>query len=79
MLSHTDKISVFSSVGIEYDFGKLENYLFNTAGSSIKTYLLTHSVDDLLNELGQRDIKLNARQQRLVDNFVQDCDFYVFD
>lgn len=70
---------MFSSVGIEYDFGKLENYLFNTAGSSIKTYLLTHSVDDLLNELGQRDIKLNARQQRLVDNFVQDCDFYIFD
>ena len=70
---------MFNSVGIEYDFGKLENYLFNTAGSSLKAYLLTHSVDDLLKELSQRDIKLNSRQQRLVDNFVQDCDFYIID
>lgn len=57
----------------------MESYLFNTAGSTLKTYLLTHSVDDLLNELGQRDIKLNARQQRLVDNYVKDCDFYIID
>ena len=79
MLSYTDKVSVFSSVGIEYDFGRMENYLFNTAGSTLKAYLLTHSVDDLLHELGQRDIKLNAKQQRLVDNYVKDCDFYIID
>lgn len=79
MLSHTEKVKVFSKVGIEYDFSKLENYLFNTCGSSILTYLYTHSMDEFINELGQRDIKLNQRQQRLVDNYVKDCDFYIID
>lgn len=36
-------------------------------------------MDEFINELGQRDIKLNQRQQRLVDNYVKDCDFYIIE
>lgn len=36
-------------------------------------------MDEFINELGQRDIKLNQRQKRLVDNYVKDCDFYIID
>lgn len=75
LLSHTEKINVFDSVGVDYDYSKFENYLFNTCGSSIVTYLKNHSVYDLINELSQRNIKLNKRQQMLVDNYVDGIEF----
>lgn len=77
ILNHTAKISVFTSVGVDYDYGKFERYLFNTCGSSILTYLKTHSLIDLQYELQKRKIKLNKRQQALVDNYVDDVDFII--
>lgn len=77
LLSHTEQIKVFDYVGVEYDYSKFENYLFNTCGSSISTYLKTHTVDDLLNELSIRNIKLNKRQQILVDNYVKGIDYMI--
>lgn len=70
---------MFSKVGVEYDMSSFEKYLFNQCGSSILTYLQTHSMQSLIDELGQRDIKLNKKQQLLVDNYVQDCDFYIIE
>lgn len=79
LLSHAEQVKVFESVGVEYDYSKFENYLFNTCGSSIVTYLKTHSVADLLNELSMRDIKLNKHQQMLVDNYVDGIDYMLLE
>lgn len=70
---------MFESVGVEYNYSKFENYLFNTCGSSIMTYLLTHTQVELVDELLNRNIKLNQHQQFLVDNYMQDVDFYVIE
>lgn len=43
------------------------------------TYLLTHTKDELVDELLKRNIKLNQHQQFLVDNYMQDVDFYVIE
>lgn len=75
LLAHSESIKAFSSVGVEYDYSKFEDYLFNTCGSSILTYLKNHSIDDLINELSLRDIKLNPHQQILVDNYVKGIDY----
>lgn len=48
-------------------------------GSSILTYLLTHSAKELENELFSRGIKLNQHQQMLVNNYLEDCDFYIIE
>ena len=77
ILSHAEKIKVFESVGVEYDYSKFEDYLFNTCGSSIVTYLKTHSVDELLEELSMRNVKLNKHQQILVDNYVNGIDYMI--
>lgn len=77
LLSHTEQIKVFDSVGVEYDYSKFENYLFNTCGSSIVTYLKTHTVDEFINELSQRNIKLNKRQQILVENYIKGIDYMI--
>lgn len=77
LLSHTEKIKVFESVGVEYDYSKFEDYLFNTCGSSISAYLKMHSVDDLLDEIAKRNVKLNKRQQILVDNYVEGIDYMI--
>ena len=77
LLSHCEKIKVFESAGVEYDYSKFENYLFNTCGSSIITYLTTHTVDEFMNELSQRNIKLNKRQKILVDNYINGIDFMI--
>ena len=79
LLSHTEKISVIDSVGVEYNYAKFENYLFNTCGSSILTYLHNHTPQQLENELFSRGVQLNPRQQLLVDNFLEDCDFYIIE
>lgn len=79
ILQHSEKVSVFESVGVEYNYSKFENYLFNTCGSSIMTYLLTHTKEELVDELLKRNIKLNQHQQFLVDNYMQDVDFYVIE
>lgn len=79
LLSHTEQIKVFESVGVEYDYSKFENYLFNICGSSIVTYLKTHSVEDLLNEISLRNIKLNKRQQILVDNYINGIDYMLLE
>lgn len=79
ILSHSEKISVIDSVGVEYNYSKFEKYLFNTCGSSILTYLLTHSAKALENELFSRGIKLNQHQQMLVNNYLEDCDFYIIE
>lgn len=75
LLHHCEKIKCIDSVGVEYDYSKFENYLFNTCGSSILTYLKNHSVDDLINELSYRGIELNERQKILVDNYEKDISF----
>ncbi|MCH5320862.1 MAG: replication initiation factor domain-containing protein [Eubacterium sp.] len=75
ILLHTEKIKVFDSVGVEYDYSKFEEYLFNTCGSTIITYLKTHTVDEFINELSMRNIKLNKRQQILVDNYINGIDY----
>lgn len=77
LLSHTEQIKFFDSVGVEYDYSKFENYLFNTCGSSIVTYLKTHTVDEFINELSQRNIKLNKRQQILVENYIKGIDYMI--
>lgn len=77
LLSHSQRVKVFEPAGVEYDYSKFENYLFNTCGSSIATYLKTHTVDDLLNELSLRNIKLNPRQKILVENYINGIDFMV--
>jgi len=77
ILSHTEQIKVFESVGVEYDYSKFEDYLFNTCGSTIITYLKTHTIDDLLNELSIRNIKLNKRQQILVENYIKGIDYMI--
>lgn len=77
LLSHSERVKVFERAGVEYDYSKFENYLFNTCGSSIATYLKTHTVDDLLNELSLRNIKLNPRQKILVENYINGIDFMV--
>ena len=77
LLAHTEKIKVFESVGVEYDYSKFEDYLFNTCGSSISAYLKTHSVEDLINELSYRNVKLNKRQQILVENYIKGIDYMI--
>lgn len=79
ILSHSEKISVIDTVGVEYNYSKFENYFFNTCGSSILTYLHSHTPQELINELFSRGIKLNPRQQLLVDNYLADCDFYIIE
>lgn len=77
LLAHAERVKVFEKVGVEYDYNKFENYLFNTCGSSIVTYLKTHSAADLLNELSIRNIKLNKRQKILVDNYINGIDYMI--
>lgn len=77
LLSHSEKIKVFDTVGVEYDYSKFEDYLFNTCGSSIVAYLKTHTVKDLENELSERNIKLNKRQKILVDNYISGIDYMI--
>ncbi len=77
ILSHTESIKVFDTVGVEYDYGNFESYLFNTCGSSIVTYLKTHTLNDLIQELHSRNIKLNPRQKILVDNYINGIDYII--
>lgn len=80
LISYCEKIKVISSMGVEYDYSKFENSLFQRAGSSLLTYLKCHTVDDLLNELIDRGIKMNPKQKMLVDNYVKGIDYmYILD
>lgn len=77
LLSHTEQIKVFDKKYVEYDYSKFENDLFNSCGSRILAYLKIHSVQDLQNELSMRNIKLNPKQQIIVDNYKDGIDYMI--
>lgn len=77
LLSHTEQIKVFDRKFVEYDYSKYENYLFNTCGSTIKAYLEMHTLQDLENEISMRNIKLNPKQQIIVDNYKDGIDYMI--
>lgn len=77
LLSHTEQIKVFDKKFVEYDYSKFENDLFNSCGSRVLAYLKVHSVQDLQNELSMRNIKLNPKQQIIVDNYKDGIDYMI--
>lgn len=75
ILTHSEKVKIFTKPGVEYDFSRFEKYLFNTCGSSIATFLQLYSPIDLKNQIELRNIKPNKKQQFLIDNYTEGIDF----
>lgn len=75
ILYHCEKVKVFYKPGVEYDFSQYERYLFNNCGSAIATYFKLHNPWELKNEIELRNIKPNAKQQFLIDNYIEGVDY----
>lgn len=75
IVSHSEKVKVFFKPGVEYNMAKYEDYLFKNCGSAIATYLTLHSAAELAQQISIRNIKPNAKQQFLIDNYQEDVDY----
>lgn len=73
-LSHTEKISVFTKKDVDYNLDKVQRYVIDQAGNSIRT--LISCVDwfkfrELVNGL---DKELNPNQQKLISEYREKMD-----
>lgn len=72
IIHHAEKVKVFYRAGVEYDYNKFEDDFFRSCGSRIFTYLQLNTLGDLYRELQLRQVKPNARQQFIIDNYNSD-------
>ncbi len=73
-LSHTEKISVFTKKDVEYNLDKVQRYVLDQAGNSIRTLISCVGwikFRELVNDL---DKELNPNQQKLIAEYKEKMD-----
>lgn len=75
VISHSNKVKIFSKLDVEYDILRFERYLYKQCGSAIATALTLYSPIELKNQIELRNIKPNKKQQFLIDNYTEGIDF----
>lgn len=68
-LAHTEKISVFTKKDVDYNLTRLERYVFDQAGNSIRTYIQCVGWVNFWAMIRNQDKDLNPMQQKLVDEY----------
>lgn len=76
---HSEKISVFTQPGVEYDFSKYEHDIIKQCGSRIKFFLSSHSAFELWQRIEKSDISLNEKQIEMLKarKGIEDVDLIV--
>jgi len=68
-IKEVDCIKLLSNVGIEYNFGKLENYVINIGGNSIETYITCVGLENLLKNLKNRKSKITYKHKKAIQDY----------
>lgn len=66
-LENAEKISVYTPKDIEYNLGRLNQYVFGQAGNSIDTYIKCVGLVRFLDDLMRRNTKLTPKQKYLIE------------
>lgn len=73
-LSHTEKISVFTKKDVEYNLDKVQRYVLDQAGNSIKTLISCVGWMKFLELINGLDKELNPNQQKLIAEYKEIMD-----
>ena len=77
--STSEKVSVFESVELNITIQSLKITCLIPGRFVNYDLPINPTKEELVDELLKRNIKLNQHQQFLVDNYMQDVDFYVIE
>lgn len=70
----TYRVSLWAKEGVDYNQGKLNNFVENMAGAAIFTYISIHGVDKLIDECNKKSMLLAPKYKLLLDNSMSDVD-----
>lgn len=70
-LAHTEKISVFTRKDVDYNLSRLERYVMQQAGNSIRTYIECVGWFKFREMLNAQEQELNPNQQKLIAEYKQ--------
>lgn len=69
LLDGVQRISCWSSPGVEYNECHLSNFVINQAGNAFRCYLYIFGYDDLIRELGNNAVKMSPKYVRLMEKY----------
>ena len=70
----TYRVSLWAKEGVDYNQGKLNNFIENMAGAAIFTYISIHGVDKLIEECNKKSAILAPKYKMLLDSSMSDVD-----
>lgn len=62
-------VSCWSAPGVEYNEFHLSNFVINQAGNALDCYLKIFGMDSLIQELGNRAVKMSPKYLRLLEKY----------
>ena len=68
-LDYANKISIYHSPGLEYNFDRCQRYVIRQAGNAIDAYIQICGVDGFLDDLKHRATMRNPKYDRLVAEY----------
>lgn len=68
-LGNVGKVSLFSRKGIDYNFTRLQRYAIGQAGSSVLTYIKCVGLEQFIQDLKEKEDKLNDSQKALIAEY----------
>lgn len=71
-LETSEKIKLYTPLGMEYDIMMLEDYVIKQAGNSIDTLIRIIGLDNFMKKIRQRGTTLNPKQQNLLKEYIRE-------
>ena len=69
LLEGIQAIRVWSAPGVDYTIWNLSNYVINQAGNALDCYLQIFGLEDLIDQLGRRAVKMSPKYIRLIKKY----------
>lgn len=71
LLETSEKIKLYTPLGMDYDIMMLEDYVLKQAGNSIDTLIRIIGLDNFMKKLKERGTALNPKQQHLLSEHIR--------
>lgn len=69
LIAGIQRVSCWSAPGVEYNEFHLSNFVINQAGNALDCYLKIFGMDSLIQELGNRAVKMSPKYLRLLEKY----------
>jgi len=69
LIGDAEKISIFTSPGMEYNEERCRNYVVNQAGNAVDACIKMYGAREFVNMINQRDTRRNPKYDMIVNEY----------